>query len=43
MFKLGMWNWIRLVVWLAIGLVVYFAYSVKHSQVQALQSKGGGR
>jgi APA family basic amino acid/polyamine antiporter len=43
MFKLGMWNWIRLVVWLAIGLVVYFAYSVKHSRVQALQSKGGGR
>jgi APA family basic amino acid/polyamine antiporter len=43
MFKLGMWNWIRLVVWLAIGLVVYFAYSVKHSRVQTLQSKGGGR
>ena len=36
MAKLGMWNWIRLVVWLAIGLVVYFAYSVKHSRVQAL-------
>jgi basic amino acid/polyamine antiporter, APA family len=42
MYKLGMWNWIRLVVWLAIGLVVYFTYSVKHSRVQALQSKGGG-
>jgi basic amino acid/polyamine antiporter, APA family len=37
MYKLGMWNWIRLVVWLAIGLVVYFTYSVKHSRVQALQ------
>ncbi len=37
MYKLGMWNWIRLVVWLAIGLVVYFSYSVKHSRVQALQ------
>jgi APA family basic amino acid/polyamine antiporter len=36
MAKLGMWNWIRLVVWLAIGLVVYFAYGVKHSRVQAL-------
>jgi APA family basic amino acid/polyamine antiporter len=36
MAKLGMWNWIRLVVWLAIGLVVYFTYSVKHSRVQAL-------
>jgi APA family basic amino acid/polyamine antiporter len=37
MYKLGMWNWIRLVVWLAIGLLVYFTYSVKHSRVQALQ------
>lgn len=36
MAKLGMWNWIRLTVWLAIGLVVYFTYSVKHSRVQAL-------
>jgi basic amino acid/polyamine antiporter, APA family len=36
MAKLGMWNWIRLVVWLALGLVVYFTYSVKHSRVQAL-------
>ena len=37
MYKLGMWNWIRLFGWLAIGLVVYFTYSVKHSRVQALQ------
>jgi len=36
MYKLGMWNWIRLFAWLAIGLVVYFTYSVKHSRVQAL-------
>jgi APA family basic amino acid/polyamine antiporter len=41
MYKLGMWNWIRLFGWLAIGLVVYFTYSVKHSRVQAL--KGSGR
>jgi hypothetical protein len=26
------------VVWLGIGLVVYFTYSVKHSRVQALAS-----
>jgi basic amino acid/polyamine antiporter, APA family len=38
MYKLGVWNWIRLVAWLLIGLVVYFTYSVKHSRVQALQS-----
>ena len=42
MLNLGMWNWIRLVGWLGIGLIVYFAYSVKHSRVQALQ-KGGGQ
>jgi APA family basic amino acid/polyamine antiporter len=36
MYNLGMWNWIRLFGWLAIGLVVYFSYSVKHSRVQAL-------
>ncbi len=34
MAKLGMWNWIRLIVWLAIGLIVYFNYGVKHSKVQ---------
>jgi len=27
-------TWIRLVVWLVIGLVVYFTYSVKHSRVR---------
>jgi basic amino acid/polyamine antiporter, APA family len=36
MVRLGKWNWIRLVGWLAIGLVVYFAYSQKRSKVQAL-------
>src|SRR6202453_1413275 len=35
MYKLGMWNWIRLFGWLAIGLVVYFTYSAKNSRVQA--------
>ncbi len=33
-FGLGEANWIRLVVWLAIGFVIYFGYSVKHSKVQ---------
>ncbi|MGA8765323.1 MAG: amino acid permease C-terminal domain-containing protein, partial [Candidatus Sulfotelmatobacter sp.] len=43
MYKLGMWNWIRLFGWLAIGLVVYFTYSVKHSRVQALQLGSGSK
>src|SRR6185503_18274946 len=38
MYKLGWVNWARLIVWLAIGLVVYFTYSRHHSRVQAVQS-----
>jgi Amino acid transporters len=34
MYKLGWVNWARLLIWLAIGLVVYFTYSRKHSRVQ---------
>jgi APA family basic amino acid/polyamine antiporter len=35
MYKLGWVNWARLIIWLLIGLVVYFSYSRKHSRVQA--------
>jgi APA family basic amino acid/polyamine antiporter len=35
MYKLGWVNWARLIVWLVIGLVVYFTYSRHHSRVQA--------
>jgi basic amino acid/polyamine antiporter, APA family len=34
MVELGVANWIRLIVWLLIGLVVYFLYSRKNSRVQ---------
>ncbi len=34
MYKLGVWNWVRLIVWLIIGLVVYFTYSRNNSLVQ---------
>ena len=42
MYSLGWENWARLFIWLAIGLVVYFFYSVKHSKVQALGKARGG-
>jgi basic amino acid/polyamine antiporter, APA family len=34
MYKLGWINWARLIIWLLIGLVIYFTYSRKHSRVQ---------
>jgi APA family basic amino acid/polyamine antiporter len=34
MYKLGWVNWARLIVWLIIGLFVYFFYSRKHSVVR---------
>jgi APA family basic amino acid/polyamine antiporter len=33
MYKLGWINWARLIVWLIIGLVIYFTYSRYHSRV----------
>src|ERR1700756_2411456 len=33
MYKLGWINWARLIIWLAIGLVVYFTYGRHHSRV----------
>ena len=35
MFALSWENWLRLVVWLAIGLAIYFGYSQKHSRLVA--------
>jgi APA family basic amino acid/polyamine antiporter len=33
MFSLGWENWLRLAVWLAIGLVIYFRYGRTHSRM----------
>ena len=37
-YGLGWTNWLRLLVWLLIGLVIYFSYGRKHSKVQALNA-----
>ena len=34
MYKLGWVNWLRLIAWLAIGVVVYFSYGRYHSRVR---------
>src|SRR6266487_2280205 len=34
-YGLGWTNWLRLIVWLAIGLVFYFSYGRKHSRINA--------
>jgi APA family basic amino acid/polyamine antiporter len=33
-YGLGWTNWARLIIWLAIGLVIYFSYSIKNSKVR---------
>jgi basic amino acid/polyamine antiporter, APA family len=42
MVELGRANWIRLIVWLLIGLVIYFLYSRNHSKVQQGESLVAG-
>jgi APA family basic amino acid/polyamine antiporter len=34
MFDLQRSTWVRFVVWLAIGLVIYFLYGMRHSQLR---------
>lgn len=36
MTELGYTNWLRFIIWLAIGLVIYFTYSYRHSRMTKL-------
>ncbi|CAM04791.1 amino acid/polyamine/organocation transporter (APC superfamily) [Saccharopolyspora erythraea NRRL 2338] len=45
MLNLDGWTWIRFGIWMAIGLVVYFAYSARHSRLakeQSIEEAAGG-
>ncbi len=42
-YGLGWTNWLRLIVWLVIGLTIYFGYSRKHSKLQnAIENGAAG-
>jgi APA family basic amino acid/polyamine antiporter len=43
MFSLPPENWYRLAGWLVLGLIIYFAYSRKHSTLAAQTAKGETR
>jgi APA family basic amino acid/polyamine antiporter len=40
-YGLGWTNWLRLAVWLVIGLVFYFGYGIKHSRLQSHPAEAG--
>ena len=42
MFYLGRDNWIRLLIWLALGMVIYFGYSRYHTKLGRLEAPPGG-
>ena len=42
MFSLPVENWYRLIIWMAIGLAVYFTYGVRHSALRRTQLLAAG-
>jgi APA family basic amino acid/polyamine antiporter len=43
MYSLGVMNWLRLIIWLVIGQIIYFAYSRHHSHLQQNRFKAKQR
>ncbi len=43
MFSLPVENWYRLILWMAIGLVIYFCYSMHHSKLRGTASGASSR
>ena len=41
MYSLGKSNWLRLLVWLLLGQIIYFAYSRRHSKLRSSNLKAG--
>ena len=41
MYSLGLDNWLRLIIWLVIGQIIYFAYSRHHSHLALKQAPVG--
>jgi APA family basic amino acid/polyamine antiporter len=39
MYSLPLDTWLRLIVWMAIGMIIYFTYSVHHSEIRKLNSQ----
>jgi APA family basic amino acid/polyamine antiporter len=43
MFSLAPENWWRLIIWLAVGMLIYFGYSRKHCITARLSAEGSTR